>query len=161
MPGPRVGDGGGVHPGWWKGLELKERRTASPRMCTALHSLPRLVPAVVIAHTGFLYPTPILRMGKLRSAQGTDRYASYQEASAEDDTVFLLQPPGAGASCIRDGAPAGCGVWVFPPHLPPHPTRAQAFCSCPWVAPSALLAPACNWKPSSLGTFPGELGSAY
>lgn len=126
-----------------KGLELKERRTASPRMCTALHSLPRLVPAVVIAHTGFLYPTPILRMGKLRSAQGTDRYASYQEASVEDDTVFLLQPPGAGASCIRDGAPAGCGVWGFPPTPTPTPYQGPGLLflplGCPVCPPSPSL----------------------
>lgn len=74
---------------------------------------------------------------------------------------FCFSPQELGPLASGMGLLQGVGFGVSPPHLPPHPTRAQAFCSCPWVAPSALLAPACNWTPSSLGTFPGELGSAY
>ena len=68
-PGWGVGEeailGGGE-----KGLELKERRTASRRMCTVLHSLPRLVPAVVIAHTGFIVPYPHSEDGETEVSSG-------------------------------------------------------------------------------------------
>lgn len=114
-----------------KGTGAEGEENSLSKDVHSVYSLPRLVP-VVIAHTGFLYPTPILRMGKLRSAQGTDRYASYQEASVEDDTVFLLQPQERGL-CIRDGAPAGCGVSVSP-HLPPHPTRPRSFVPAPGLS---------------------------
>lgn len=61
MPGPGWGDGEeSILGGGEKGLELKERRTASPRMCLALHSLPRLV-CGDCSHR-VLSLTPILRM---------------------------------------------------------------------------------------------------
>lgn len=69
---------------------------------------------------------------------------------------------GLSASAPRAGPLASqgwgsCRVWGlgFPPHTYPHPTRAQVFCSCPWVAPSALLAQPVTGRPPHSGTFPG------
>lgn len=96
-----------------------EENSLSRRMYTTASQFTQISPSCGDCSHRVLYPTPILRMGKLRSAQGTDRYAiSYQEASVEDDhTVFLLQPPGPEPLASGMGLLQGVGFGVSP-HLP-------------------------------------------
>lgn len=74
---------------------------------------------------------------------------------------FCFSPQELGPLVSGMGLLQGAGFGVSPhtyPYALPGPRPLVPAPGLPW---SALPAPACNWTPSSLGTFPGELGSAY